>query len=304
MAEFLGGLERLAADLYPYRWPIAAGVLLFLAAFTAFGYRHGWHTVVWRLTMRHRVPVAVIGTPLLALLIFVGYDLGSPLFTNKTVKEEFPFAFSAEVPENMDRDEVEMIMAGMAKVDLTMDEAMPDMMKMGGGTETASGDGQTPSTGAPEGTETGTSDGAADPADTTGGTEQATGDSMTEPEATQPAPVMLKSGDFHDVDNFHRGSGVATIYRGPDGSHLLRLEDLDVTNGPDLHVILSPHPDPERRGEVKEPGYVDLGKLKGNRGDQNYPIPADVDVTAQRSVVIYCKPFHVLFSVAPLQDAG
>ena len=91
---------------------------------------------------------------------------------------------------------------------------------------------------------------------------------------------------------------------GPDGSHLLRLEDLDVTNGPDLHVILSPDPNPKKRDTVKIPGYVDLGKLKGNKGNQHRPIPADVDVTIQGSVVIYCAPFHVIFSVAPLRDVG
>ena len=104
--------------------------------------------------------------------------------------------------------------------------------------------------------------------------------------------------------SFHRGSGTATIYRGPDGSLLLRLEDLDVTNGPDLHVILSPHPDPNRPSDVMTVGYVDLGKLKGNRGNQNYPIPAEVDVSAQGSVVIYCEPFAVVFSVAALREAG
>ena len=80
------------------------------------------------------------------------------------------------------------------------------------------------------------------------------------------------------------------------------MEELDVTNGPDLHVLLSPHQDPTKRDEVKEEGYVDLGKLKGNRGNQNYPIPGDVDLSIQNSVIIYCAPFHVIFSVAPLTN--
>ncbi|MCH9038432.1 MAG: DM13 domain-containing protein [Chloroflexi bacterium] len=117
-------------------------------------------------------------------------------------------------------------------------------------------------------------------------------------------PVKLKEGSFRDADSAHKGSGQATIYRGPDGSLLLRLEGFNVTNGPELHVLLSPHPNPENRNDVKRPGYVDLGKLKGNRGNQNYQIPDDVDLAAQRSVVIYCKPFHVIFSVASLQDEG
>ena len=108
-------------------------------------------------------------------------------------------------------------------------------------------------------------------------------------------------GSFKDADAFHRGSGTATIYRTPDGSEVLRLENLDVTNGPALHVVLSTHPDPERSEQVKQEGFVDLGDLKGNRGNQNYPIPAGVDTSIHKSVVIYCYPFAVVFSVATLE---
>ena len=118
----------------------------------------------------------------------------------------------------------------------------------------------------------------------------------------QRSPVVLKTGNFRDADNFHRGSGQATVFRGPDGSNLLRLEEFNVTNGPDLHVLLTPHPNPISRGDLTSAGYIDLGKLKGNQGNQNYAIPDDVDISAQMSVVIYCVPFHVVFSVASLQE--
>ena len=49
---------------------------------------------------------------------------------------------------------------------------------------------------------------------------------------------------------------------------LLRLDSFSVTNGPELHVMLSPHPDPTRGSEVRSSGYADLGILKGNKGDQ------------------------------------
>ena len=256
MAEFFGDLERLVADLYPYRWPITAGILVALALVAAFGYRRGWHMVIWR----HRVVVAAIGTPMLVLAIITGWYLVSPLFIDKRVDEEFPFALSAVVPPNMTRADIEKVMEGMAKIDQEMDEAMPaSMMK---------------------------------PVD----------DEQPTTAGTQLAAVQLKIGELRDADSFHKGSGQAIIYRGPDGSHLLRLENLSVTNGPDLHVLLSPHPDPQSHGEVKQPGYVDLGKLKGNKGNQNYEIPAEVDVSIQGSVIIYCKPFSVIFSVAPLRD--
>lgn len=118
-------------------------------------------------------------------------------------------------------------------------------------------------------------------------------------------PVRLKVGQFQDIDAFHKGSGDAVIYRGPDGSHLLRLENFEATNRPDLHVILSLWEGPQGiGGHLKTEGYVDLGKLKGNIGNQNYEIPPEVDVQIHNTVTIYCAPFHVIFSVAALQDVS
>jgi hypothetical protein len=113
--------------------------------------------------------------------------------------------------------------------------------------------------------------------------------------------VALKAGQFRYKDRFHRGSGTATLYRLEDGSALLRLEGFKVTNGPDLHVILAAHPAPSGRDEVHDGSYFDLGKLKGNIGSQNYPLPATANPSAFSSVVIYCNPFHVIFSVASLE---
>ena len=59
---------------------------------------------------------------------------------------------------------------------------------------------------------------------------------------------------------------------------------------------------PMEVSEIKDNGYHDLGRLKGNIGNQNYEVPDDVDVDAQMSVIIYCKPFSVIFSVAPLMN--
>ena len=245
MEEFFGDLERFFAQLYPYRWALTIGALIVVTAIFIYGYRKGWHLLVWR----HRLPVAIIGAPVLAIFLVAGWWLGSPLFTSKTVIEEFPFAFNAEVPAGITRDAVEQTMASMSRFNQRFSEAMPNSMGPGGA-----------------------------------------------------AAAKIKSGSFRDADNFHKGSGQATIYRSQDGSHLLRLENLNVTNGPDLHVILTPDPSPDSRGDVKAAGYVDLGKLKGNKGDQNYHIPSGVDINAQGSVVIYCQPFHVIFSVATLQQ--
>ena len=130
--------------------------------------------------------------------------------------------------------------------------------------------------------------------------EDAADEAPTNVEEPMPeeAPQVLVSGEFVDFDDFHQGSGTATVYELEDGSRVLRFEDFEVTNGPDLHVLLVPNEDPGGRDDVE--GYFDLGSLKGNIGDQNYEIPDDVDLSEYGSVVIYCVPFHVLFSVATL----
>lgn len=123
----------------------------------------------------------------------------------------------------------------------------------------------------------------------------------TEMDEEMPAassPQALATGQFEDYDDFHQGSGTATIYELEDGGHVLRLENFEVTNGPDLRVLLVPDDNPSGRDDIT--GYVDLGSLKGNIGDQNYEIPDGIDVGSYGSVVIYCKPFHVVFSVASL----
>lgn len=97
----------------------------------------------------------------------------------------------------------------------------------------------------------------------------------------------------------HPGSGRAVIFSRPDGSRFLRLEDLKVDNGPDLFVYLSTTA--ADAGEDAFPGtFVNLGKLKGNIGSQNYEIPSGVDLSRYRSVAIYCKRFTTPFAAAPI----
>lgn len=121
--------------------------------------------------------------------------------------------------------------------------------------------------------------------------------------ADDAQPVVVAQGQFTDADDYHKGSGTATLYRLPNGTHLLRFEDFRVTNGPQLHVLLANHAMPASREDVDE-GYIDLGGLKGNVGSQNYEIGADVAVADVKSIVIYCKPFQVVFSTATLSRGG
>ena len=118
------------------------------------------------------------------------------------------------------------------------------------------------------------------------------------------SPQAKLMGEFMDADSFHKGSGTATVYDlGADGRRILRLEDFRVTNGPDLRVLLANSPNPEGHSDLDDAGYVELDKLKGNVGSQNYEIPEEVSLSDVQSVVIYCNPFRVVFSVATLEGA-
>lgn len=112
-------------------------------------------------------------------------------------------------------------------------------------------------------------------------------------------PIVIGQGQFKDGDSFHKGSGVATLYQGPAGDYLLRFDDFVATNGPDLHVLLSTNPAPTDYESLGD--YLDLGSLKGNIGDQNYSLPAGIDVQQYKSVIIYCLPFQVIFATATLK---
>lgn len=110
-------------------------------------------------------------------------------------------------------------------------------------------------------------------------------------------PTVVAQGSFIDIDPIHGAVGTATIYELPAGERILRLEDFASKNGPDLHVYLSTEAPTSTFAGLGE-NEVHLGALKGNVGNQNYEVPADVDLSQYRSVVIYCRPFHVVFSTA------
>lgn len=213
------------------------------------------------------IPAIIVAIPAL----WLAWWLGSPLFIDKTVIETFPTVTTTTAPDETAAPAEPPTPTTMAPVDREpATDAQPAAAP------------EPPSTTAP------------------------TGETETEPEpmptttTEAPGPVTLLSGQFKDADSRHRGSGDATIYELADGSRVLRVENLDVTNGPDLHVYLTPVADATTSGEATAEGYLDLGGLKGNKGDQNYPILGDFDPDQDWTVVIYCVPFHVVFTTAPL----
>jgi hypothetical protein len=123
-----------------------------------------------------------------------------------------------------------------------------------------------------------------------------------EASAAAPAgPVTLASGEL--TSHEHATRGTVKLVRLADGSHVVRVENLDTSNGPDLHVWLTDAPViPGKAGwHVFDDGeHTSLGRLKGNRGSQNYALPAGLDPSRYTSVSIWCDRFDVSFGAAEL----
>lgn len=118
---------------------------------------------------------------------------------------------------------------------------------------------------------------------------------------TTAEPVVLAEGTF--ISHEHGTTGTAQVLALSDGERILRITGLDTSNGPDLKVWLTDAPviDGADGWFVFDDGaYVDLGSLKGNQGNQNYRIPADVDLADLTSVSIWCDRFNVSFGAAEL----
>jgi hypothetical protein len=117
----------------------------------------------------------------------------------------------------------------------------------------------------------------------------ATGSSSASPSSAPTAPVRLASGRF--MTQAHETSGLASLIEQPTGDRVVTLTRFKTDPGPDLRVYLVPDPG----GSVKN--AVDLGRLKGNKGNQQFDVPADAEAGA---VVIWCRAFTVAFGTATL----
>ena len=121
------------------------------------------------------------------------------------------------------------------------------------------------------------------------------------PAALSAEPEALYTGKLEG--KLHPTSGRATIYKSPDGKEYLRLSDFTTSNGPDVHVILVHGEDKALDGEIVKGKLdsVELGALNGNQGDQNYDLPANVDLNKYQAVAICSERFHAIFGVARLE---
>ena len=115
------------------------------------------------------------------------------------------------------------------------------------------------------------------------------------------SPATLLSGAFHSVA--HETEGSATLLALPDGKRILRLTNFQTSNGPDVRVYLVAAEDAADNETVTRAGFIELGKLKGTEGDQNYEVPENVDIDTYRAATIWCARFGVNFATAPLMPA-
>src|ERR1700758_3808758 len=98
------------------------------------------------------------------------------------------------------------------------------------------------------------------------------------------SPQPLLSGQFYSI--LHPTAGTATIYRMGDGSRVLRFTDFTTSNGPDVHVYVVAADDAKDVATVQQAGFIDLGVIKGNVGDQNYALSSNLDLAKYRAISI------------------
>ncbi len=124
------------------------------------------------------------------------------------------------------------------------------------------------------------------------------------PATTTPAATgatgtgeLIAMGPLEGSDTFHTASGQVLLVRSPEGDVILRFQDFEVRNGPDLFIYLTPDPD----GDVHVDGAINLSEIKATSGSVNYDVPLDVDAESFRSAVVYCRAFSVVFATAQFE---
>ncbi len=112
--------------------------------------------------------------------------------------------------------------------------------------------------------------------------------------------TVLVSGEFQELDALHYGAGHAVIYELADETRILRFEDFSSARGGDVRVYLARDPQPRSALQLGD-DFLDLGRLKGNVGDQSYFLPANRDLSGYRSAVVFCRQFNLSITVATLR---
>ena len=128
--------------------------------------------------------------------------------------------------------------------------------------------------------------------------------STTETQPSKPAgPRLLALGAFTQGDTTYAIRGTAAITE-EQGLRTLSLTDFAVTNGPDLFVYLTSAESTENqtvKTAVRSGAFVNLGALKGNKGNQTYAIPPEIRLDERTVVTIWCRRFARNFGAAAVR---
>lgn len=111
-------------------------------------------------------------------------------------------------------------------------------------------------------------------------------------EKTESMPLratLIAQGDF--TPRFHDVEGTALLIK-ENERRIVRFENFKTDNGPQLRIYLS--------SDLSNDDFVDLGSIKATKGNVNYDIPEGTDTNKYRYVLVWCKPFGILFSYAKL----
>jgi hypothetical protein len=118
------------------------------------------------------------------------------------------------------------------------------------------------------------------------------------PAMTAPGAAALASGPFYNIDK--TGTGKVTLYRQADGKYALRLEDFFVSPTADLELRLSTAEAPRSTPDYLASRNELVVRMDITAGSLNYPIPAGVDPTKFKSVVVWCAPISSAYAAATL----
>ncbi|HET7488799.1 MAG TPA: DM13 domain-containing protein [Acidimicrobiales bacterium] len=118
--------------------------------------------------------------------------------------------------------------------------------------------------------------------------------------AMAAAPVLAQ-GDFYNIE--YKGTGHATLYKLPDGSLALRLENFQVSNNTDLFLWVSEAAEPKSSADAANTPHVEVGNLKSTFGSENYVLPPSITPEKAKSIVVWCQPVRVAYTAAALRPA-
>lgn len=122
---------------------------------------------------------------------------------------------------------------------------------------------------------------------------------IDEPEPEELGQRRSILGDIVPGQPTVQASGTLTIYEIADGSYILRLDELALTNIPDMSLYLSASAAPQNREEMEaRGGFHRLQELQGNSGNQNYRIASEIDLSSYSSVVIYSETLDLVIAFA------